>query len=61
MATIIPFIIRPRQCPPAQARQGDATIIIFPGIRYEQIGEAEVAPPPEVASTGRGGRKRKAP
>lgn len=57
MATILPFVIRAR--PNARnnpAPGGAATIIIFPGVRYEHRDE----PPPHAASGERRGRKNKA-
>lgn len=33
--TILPFVIRPRTRSVSRAPGGDATIIIFPGVRYE--------------------------
>lgn len=54
MATILPFVIRPR--PLARKPDGVAKIIIFPGVRYEHRDE----PPPHAASGERRGRKNKA-
>ena len=36
MATILPFVVRPRATKSVSDRQGRGTIIIFPGVRYEQ-------------------------
>ena len=35
MATILPFVVRPR--PVLSGHKGDAAIIIFPGVRYESV------------------------
>ena len=46
MATILPFVI-PRRSGHAPAREGAATIIIFPGVRYErrpETGRDKTAP-----------------
>mgnify|MGYP007095984920 CR=1 FL=1 len=56
MATILPFVIRPRPFARRPAPGDVARIIIFPGVRYEHRGE----PPPHAASGERRGRKNKA-
>lgn len=59
MATIVPFVIRPRAAMPAP--EGSATIIIFPGVRYEYRQDGDTAStPPQAAGVGRRGRKEKA-
>lgn len=58
MATIVPFVIRPRAAMPAP--EGSATIIIFPGVRYEHPTGDDKTASPKVASGGRRGRKEKA-
>jgi len=61
MATIVPFVIRPRAFSPAPAPGCAATIIIFPGVRYEHPQDGGTTKtPPSVASNGRRGRKHKA-
>jgi len=56
MATILPFVIRPRPLARKPAPGEGATIVIFPGVRYEHRGE----PPSRAASGERRGRKDKA-
>lgn len=42
MATILPFVVRPRASTTARAGEGDAAIVIFPGVRYEApVGDCE--------------------
>lgn len=60
MATILPFVIRPRALSPAPAPGCAATIIIFPGVRYEHAQDTGTKTPPSVASNGRRGPKHKA-
>jgi len=52
MATIIPFVIRPRPTLPVSSPKRAATIIIFPGVRYEREEKTR-----SVASNGRRPRK----
>ena len=60
MTTIVPFVIRPRASAPAPGCA--ATIIIFPGVRYEHGHEGgdTAETPPQAAGAGRRGRKEKA-
>lgn len=37
MATILPFVVRPAASGAARASDGDAAIVIFPGVRYEPV------------------------
>jgi len=60
MATILPFVVRPRGPAPARAEGHAATIIIFPGVRYESVGEGGRQNPPEAADGARRRRKGKA-
>lgn len=55
MATILPFVIRPRRSPPRRPA-GDAAIVIFPGVRYEPHAD-EPGEPRKAA--GAASRKRK--
>lgn len=63
MATIVPFVIRPRPalppCSPKHAKHA-ATIIIFPGVRYERVQNHKVKATPGVASGDRRGHKHDA-
>lgn len=58
MATIVPFVIRPRPAAPACSPRQTATVIIFPGVRYEHSQDREAKTSPGVASNG--GRKHDA-
>lgn len=60
MATILPFVVRSKARPRMPATTGDATIIIFPGVRYEHPTGDDKTASPKVASGGRRGRKEKA-
>ncbi|MBE0694751.1 MAG: hypothetical protein IH590_16855 [Aquamicrobium sp.] len=60
MATIFPFVVRPGAQPRTPAPGESATIIIFPGVRYEHPDGNDKAAPPSVATGGRRGRKTKA-
>ena len=52
MATIVPFVIRRRPAPPACSQKRAATIIIFPGVRYERVQCGKEKATPGVASNG---------
>ena len=56
MATILPFVIRPNGSPPARRPAGDATIVIFPGVRYEPRADE---PDERRKAAGAASRKRK--
>lgn len=58
MATIVPFVIRPRPALPVGAPKRAATIIIFPGVRYEREQERKGKTPSDAAAGG--GRKHDA-
>jgi hypothetical protein len=56
MATILPFVVRPRATKSASERQG--TIIIFPGVRYEKTrASTERRDHDRPATVGGGSRK----
>lgn len=59
MATILPFVIRARPLARNPAPDGAATIIIFPGVRYEHRDETDRHDPPRAAGGERRGRKNK--
>ncbi|MEX4007432.1 hypothetical protein [Neoaquamicrobium sediminum] len=58
MATILPFVVRPRATAPAPDRQGHSTIIIFPGIRYEKARESIERDGHETPATVDGGSRK---
>lgn len=60
MATILPFVIRPRPRARKPPPDGIAAIIIFPGVRYEHRDETGRHDPPHAASGERRGRRNKA-
>lgn len=57
MADIIPFMPSPRSGEPLRAREA-ATIVIFPGVRYERIDQAEDGGPPQSGERTRRGTRR---
>ena len=59
MATILPFVVRPRAFRQNPVPDCGATVIIFPGVRYEHRQGAGAVDPPRAASGGRRGRKNK--
>jgi hypothetical protein len=63
MATIIPFAVRSRATKSVSERPEHATIIIFPGVRYEKTrpgAEADDQGRPSAVERGSGKGRRKA-
>lgn len=64
MATILPFVVRPRSAAPASDRLDRGVIIIFPGVRYEKARNVperdDHDDQPATADGGRRKGKRKA-